>query len=289
MSNDMLRKFQSLPGKAMSPTERLVCYMLADHLNDETGRCDPSVVRLAQETSLHRTSVLRALESLRVGGFVSIDKREGERSAYRLNPTPETGSTVRPVAQCDRSQSATTTSRTVLPDQSHPATGPVAQCDPNHKEPQLNHNLNHIEGKRKSVGSVKESKKDRIEKDLVEANVVNLPELTTPPEVMAMWQEWQSYRSSKVTDPIKATPWNGRAARMEAINIEKALLKFPPDRVAAQIRNAISRGWQGAGMDFLKPDPVNAPGQARGTFQEADRAARQALRHGTETIPVSHL
>lgn len=102
---------------------KAVLVSLANAHNARTGRCDPSVARIAAETCLHRATVLRAIRSLAESGRIEVTQRPGCRSAYDLRPVAPrdrshhaTGSTMLPVAPCYRS---------------HRATGPVAPCDTN--------------------------------------------------------------------------------------------------------------------------------------------------------------
>jgi len=114
----------------LSPTQKLVLLLLADAHN--AGKSWPSVATLARQSGLHRSSVLRAIGDLSKAGVLTVERRSGRSSIYRLH-LDSTGSTARPVAQRDRSQSAT---------------GVVAQRDrtgstarprtiKNHKEPEL--------------------------------------------------------------------------------------------------------------------------------------------------------
>lgn len=73
----------------LRPAARLVGAQLVDHHNLETGRCDPSIERLAQLTKMTVRSVSRALGQLEKAGLVErlTHGSYGHRNAYRLNWT----------------------------------------------------------------------------------------------------------------------------------------------------------------------------------------------------------
>lgn len=101
--------------------EKLVLLMLANHTNGQTGRCDPSLNRLAEECGMSRDTVIRAMKRLEEKGLIRVIRRtlEGAQisNSYRLampGVVMEGGVEVvevvtTPVAKCDR--------------------GPVAQCN----------------------------------------------------------------------------------------------------------------------------------------------------------------
>jgi hypothetical protein len=73
---------------------KFVGLMLADHLNDSTGRCDPSVALLCAETCLEERAVRRALKALRDGGHITQICRPGCTPIYRLHPQFPAGTTL---------------------------------------------------------------------------------------------------------------------------------------------------------------------------------------------------
>ena len=96
--------------KGLTPTENHVLLLLANRHNKDTGLCYPSVSRIAEESGMHRATVMRAINALEKKGLLEITKTFGKSNHYRLN----TSCTVRPVAESDPYHSATT---------------PVAPCD----------------------------------------------------------------------------------------------------------------------------------------------------------------
>ena len=61
---------QKLPVK-----QKIVLLMLADRTNKDTGRCDPSIARLADDCGMSETSVKDAIRSLREAGLVVAHSR----------------------------------------------------------------------------------------------------------------------------------------------------------------------------------------------------------------------
>lgn len=104
---DDLRDLRAIfsPNVDLSAHERLVMAALVLHRNGETGRCDPSVSRLADETGVSRWSVMRAIEALEDHGLVECHRRNGARTTYTLHPP--TSSTQLPVAESNRLHTAT--------------------------------------------------------------------------------------------------------------------------------------------------------------------------------------
>lgn len=61
---------QKLPVK-----QKIVLLMLADRVNKDTGRCDPSIPRLAEDCGMSETSVKEAIRALREAGTVVAHSR----------------------------------------------------------------------------------------------------------------------------------------------------------------------------------------------------------------------
>lgn len=136
----------------LTPTLRHVALTLALYMNERGGSAYPGVNRLAKDTGLHRTTVMRALEQLTAMGWLTLlehgQSKAGKprrASVYeaRIPPADLFG----PVAHDDRSHRAT--GRSERCDRSGSATRPVAQCDPISSE---NSSLNADGGK--SLGGV---------------------------------------------------------------------------------------------------------------------------------------
>lgn len=82
----------------LKPAAKIVLYWLADHYNEKTGLCFPSLKTLAEECEMNRSTVLRHLDALEEMGFIVRDRRHRENGSltsnlYRL--------TLKPVAEYD--------------------------------------------------------------------------------------------------------------------------------------------------------------------------------------------
>ena len=114
-----LRAVLGAPG--LSAHERLVMVSLGLHRNGQTGRCDPSVDRMVEQTGVSRWSVMRAIKALETRGRLRCERRNGARTSYTIHAA--TRGTQLPVAVSDRLRTATkpvahsyTTSSTLLPE-----------------------------------------------------------------------------------------------------------------------------------------------------------------------------
>ena len=59
----------------LTRTEKFLLLILADYHNDETGQCDPSLDRLAEDTLTSRSQTIRSLKALAKKGFIVIERR----------------------------------------------------------------------------------------------------------------------------------------------------------------------------------------------------------------------
>ncbi|MGK0740735.1 helix-turn-helix domain-containing protein [Leucobacter sp. Z1108] len=57
----------------LKSSEKFVLVMIADHYNDKVHRSWPSIERLARETALHRTTVMRAIKLLETHDLVHVE------------------------------------------------------------------------------------------------------------------------------------------------------------------------------------------------------------------------
>jgi len=139
---------QAFKSTGTAPSERLVGYMLADHLNDSTGRCDPSIALLAEETGLAPRSVNRSIRRLEEMGHITIVPKLGARNSYRLHPksAPQQAPTPDTVSDLTQGQIGLDVTPTPVTVSSPPLTQgpkPLTQGHPNHKNRKSNRNLNH--------------------------------------------------------------------------------------------------------------------------------------------------
>ena len=135
----LLKAQRAVFQSALRTNEKIVLLALLDRWSEKSPRPYPSAETLAADTSLHRASVLRAIEGLEAAGALSVDRAK-RKNRYDLSATfaglptsrgerlvtesdqslRATGNRERPVAEGDL------TSRTERP-------VPVAESDP--KEP----------------------------------------------------------------------------------------------------------------------------------------------------------
>lgn len=69
--------------------ERLVLLAIADHANDETWSCWPSVARLAVKAKVSERTVQRAIRSLVELGEIGIGEGTGPRGTHRYTVYPQ--------------------------------------------------------------------------------------------------------------------------------------------------------------------------------------------------------
>lgn len=120
LSTTLLRSVMALPKNALPSSARHVLTVLAWHCNEQAVRrgdrqCWPSLNTLAAETSLDRTTCMRAVDLLQERRFVDVERQLRIGNRYRLTDPetwvaggmaqPAAGSTAQPVS-----------GRAVLPD-----------------------------------------------------------------------------------------------------------------------------------------------------------------------------
>ena len=81
MSFDLMK--QALHMEGLTPTEKLTLVTIASHENTKTGRCNPSLTRIANITGYTRRGVIKAVNSL-VGKGRLIKVRGGKSTQYEV-------------------------------------------------------------------------------------------------------------------------------------------------------------------------------------------------------------
>lgn len=66
--------------RGLEPASKLLLWQLADRHNKDTGRCDPSQERLAEDCEMSRASVIRHLTKLEKAGLIRRIKRLNQRT-----------------------------------------------------------------------------------------------------------------------------------------------------------------------------------------------------------------
>jgi hypothetical protein len=139
----------SNPELAPNPSDITVAAVIASYMNERTGHANPSIARIAKQSRLARTTVLRAIARLEAAGLLDVAHGRGQGNHYRAatpaqdvatgprrrsNQLPHappnqshhaTGRTMRPVA--DRSHHATRTRNEVRERQKQSSQGPGAE------------------------------------------------------------------------------------------------------------------------------------------------------------------
>lgn len=76
-------------GQKLPMKEKFVLLMLANRTNHDTGRCDPSHRRIAEDCGMSAATVKRAIKELVAGGYLSVENRvkngEKQPNQYKLH------------------------------------------------------------------------------------------------------------------------------------------------------------------------------------------------------------
>lgn len=88
MSMTALRAaFAHVANVEMGIPSKLVLLSLADHHNQETGRCDPSIARLQKATGLSERAIRKAIRELEVLRLVTTVERKQRTGRGKRNLT----------------------------------------------------------------------------------------------------------------------------------------------------------------------------------------------------------
>ncbi len=249
MSIAMIQAFKRT---GLKPTERLVAYMLADHHNEGTGRCDPSVSLLVEETGLDARSVSRAISRMAEAGHITVTPHIGSRNTYLLHPkeaseevTHPRHSAPPPPAESHPRQRVTPGTAPGLPpaesrgDPRHSAGTPPAESPPNRNKPEENQKSN-----RKGAETL-------FPEILPNPDLVLLdPKL--PQDLHGAWAEWQAYRQERAkAKGAQKLIWTERAAKATAKQIADYSRTFGARMICDRITSAIAGNWQGLNLDKL--------------------------------------
>ena len=71
--------------RGLEPATKLLLWQLADRLNADTGRCDPSQERLAHDCEMSRATVNRHLKKLEIVGLIQRIQRLDTRTKRQAN------------------------------------------------------------------------------------------------------------------------------------------------------------------------------------------------------------
>ena len=62
----------------LEPTAKLVCHTIGCHMEADGSGCFPSYATIAQESGLHRATVIRHVEKAAEGGYLEVTGRLDE-------------------------------------------------------------------------------------------------------------------------------------------------------------------------------------------------------------------
>lgn len=244
--------FQAIKESRLPPTERYVAFMLADHLNDSTGRCDPSVALIVEETGLSKRTVVSAILALEKKGFLIVTRHQGGRSSYQI---VHNTSAVNAPMRCNSRTGATLAPVQEMHQGGATSVKSGAGAAPEQEEQE----------ETKSRTAPKISTEDLFGNE--EPSSMPILPSGTPEEIRELWETWKIDRvaRSKLKGSAKLG-WNERAEKMGITSVIKALELYPAKMVADKMRCAIESQWKGLNLHGLAESqfqsrPVKPNGQ----------------------------
>lgn len=84
MTFDYRTARESIFGSCLPGPLRLVALVLVEYMPN----CQPSVTTIAKQSGVERKTAIRAIARLERLGVISVDRRNGSRSSYSLQPVP---------------------------------------------------------------------------------------------------------------------------------------------------------------------------------------------------------
>jgi predicted transcriptional regulator len=70
----------------LTESDRRVAAVLIEHFNRRTGRCDPSIGRIAKLLSIHRRTVMRSIKHLESAGIIRTHRHGGHSNSNQYAP-----------------------------------------------------------------------------------------------------------------------------------------------------------------------------------------------------------
>ena len=289
----------------LPPTARFVAVTLAWHHNEQTGRCDPSLPLLAQETGLCVRAVRQALRTIEAAGLISSMPRPGGTPLYRLHPHTPAPDAAHPGSKCPPAGDAarqemppTPAPHAAPPRQEMPPTpaphaaklertGTGTGKEPNSYAPPMatpegNDWLDDFEIPEPepkaaptpppAPAPAPEPKPSRTKPEPdPEAVAQKLPGNPSP-ALAAAWEEWQQYRQEKARAKLAKDrrPWTAQAARLSANQIAEHAARLGERIVLDRITSAIAGNWQG-----LNLHDIESPRKSHGTAKSYEEQAAE--------------
>lgn len=272
-----VRMIEALKFAPVSPTQKLVLFVLADCHNEQNLRCDPSYTYLMKITGLSNRAIANALKALRQAGYVQFSSQNGSRSSYTLNPQTSEPDDTKPVNDGHRSNGSTCERGSqppvnLVPRPVNVVPKAVNEGHINRKEPEGTGRK--PEGKSRRGGWQEEFK---LEAD--ESSAIELPPEWSDP-LRKMVKEFFDHRHDMATKPktkSDAKPWTRRAASATVSQVSTALQAHGETAVLARIQSAIAGSWQGLHFDKLN---TNGNSHSYGRTSSPQQLRPGSLNHG---------
>ena len=210
---------------------RVVLLAIAECLNGSTGRCDPSIARLAKMGNVSRRQCLRIVELLRESGELETFGRERSRLNYKVTlpgATGDTHDTSLEKPSGDTHDTNLVTPRAPTGDTHVTLTGRTGKT----------------EGKARKKRATSSRKFDPTKADV--------PAKLDTPEFRKTWADWCGDRKAR------GKPITERAATRQL----NSLAKLKPSDAVACIDASISNGWTGIFPERFSTNGTGQPAAA---------------------------
>lgn len=184
-------------------TRKFVLVALADRCNKDTLRCDPSMSRVAEDTGLDRSTVIRAIAALVEDGYITKVERTRQNGSASTNAYqfPDVGGSR--TAPPPQSQGATTPSRTAPPPEPElePEVEPDLAASPQERPRNpLWDTLTHMFGPATTRSN--ETKRGKIVRELKAAGA-------TPEEMLKRGKAWpRHFDTATLTETALLEHWD---------------------------------------------------------------------------------
>ncbi len=246
-----LQMIQAVKFIAVTPTQKLVAFVLADCHNAATGQCNPSGSYLERVTGFSNRTIWTALDALESMGHLTVrNKGNGSKNYYTLHPkTSEGGSLV----DCETSEGGSPVNLLQPVKEVHTPCEPVAKtCEPVAKTSEGGSHITVEPEEPEGTGTSKaKAAKKEDDSDFQNACMMEL-DLTASRALKMAWMEWQQYRQSRHKSKGAAKlEWTAQAARLSANDILRAVSKYGEQMVIDRIHRAISDRWKGVNLDSM--------------------------------------
>lgn len=235
---------QAFKKSGLAPTDRLVAFMLADHHNDSTGRCDPSIPLLAEETGLHPRSVERAIQAIEKQGHVTVIRKAGVRHTYSLHPRQSAAGDSVPPAADSRPTPGTESGAPPAERRDTPGTESL-EPERTVSKPE--------ENRKKEARARKPCRRQQfLDAGKETTRTALVPDSLQTPQFQSEWLAFCAQREEMSTSD--KTAWTPRAATSTLRELEE----LGPAWAVIELRKSVSNNWRG-----VHPDQRRNPADVR--------------------------